>query len=178
MPEKKGFEIFVYKRPMEGSSLDITRCDGVMRGITLKSVKKFCRDYEKYSARVDKKNLMKSFTYIKNNDPEDHFLFHTRSKISAMATDRESVVEMDLKDLDDGSLFQLCQSVEHDDFPHVDDAVRMMYYKSMVWTQDGPDVRFTQFENMDLRGYFPASLMNMIISQYTVDSIQGFYEVL
>ena len=36
----------------------------------------------------------------------------------------------------------------------------------------------TQFENMDLRGYFPASLMNMIISQYTVDSLQGFYEVL
>ena len=75
--------------------------------------------------------MIKSFKYIKNNDPEGYFLFHTRSKVGAMASDRESVVEMKMQDIDDGkSLFFVCQSVEHDDYPHAEDAVRMMYYKA------------------------------------------------
>ena len=75
--------------------------------------------------------MIKSFKYIKNNDPEGYFLFHTRSKVGAMASDRESVVEMKIQELDAGKqLFFVCQSVEHDDYPHADDAVRMMYYKS------------------------------------------------
>jgi len=35
MPEKGGIEVSVYKRPMEGSTLDLTRADCVMRGVTL-----------------------------------------------------------------------------------------------------------------------------------------------
>ena len=40
----------------------------------------------------------------------------------------------------------------------------MMYYKSDMYTQEGNDIRLVQFENMDMRGYFPSSMMNMIIS--------------
>jgi len=164
---------------MEGSTLDITRSDVIMRGIDVQTLWKFAYGYEKWSGRMDKKQMLKSFKYIINNDPDGYFLMHTRSKVGAMASDRESLVEMNLQNLDGGkSVFLVCQSVERDDIPHADDAVRMMYYKSIVWTQEGPDARMTQFENMDLRGYFPASLMNMIISQYTVDSINGMYEVL
>jgi len=79
---------------MEGSTLDITRSDVIMRGVNVQSMKKFAYGYEKWSARVDKKNMLKSFKYIKNNDPEGYFLFHTRSKVGAMASDRESLVEM------------------------------------------------------------------------------------
>ena len=41
LPEKNGIEIFLYKRPMEGSTLDITRSDVIMRGINVGSMKKF-----------------------------------------------------------------------------------------------------------------------------------------
>jgi len=56
IPEKDGFELFVYKRPMEGSTIDITRSDVLMRNVSLSSMRKFIKDYEKYSARLDKKN--------------------------------------------------------------------------------------------------------------------------
>jgi len=119
------------------------------------------------------------FKYVVQNDPEGHFVFHTRYKIGAMAADRESLCDMVLQEIDDGkSLFFVCQSVERDDIPHNPDCVRMMYYKSMMMTQEGPDMRITQFENMDMRGYFPTSLMNMIISQNTSDMLKGFQEVL
>lgn len=106
-------------------------------------------------------------------------MFHSRSKVGAMASDREIVAEMRVQEIDDGnSLFFVSQSVDRDDSPEHDDAVRMMYYRSNMDTQEGPDLRIVQFENMDLRGYFPSSMMNMIISQYTADSLKGFYEVL
>ena len=179
MPEKDGFELFVLKRPMEGSTLDITRSDVLMRNISVSSMRKFAKNYEKYSARIDKKNMVNWFKWVVNNDPEDYYLFHSSSKVGAMASNREIVAEMRIQDVDDGkSLFFVCQSVERDDIPEHDGAVRMMYYKSIMYTQEGPDMRIVQFENMDLRGYFPSSMMNMIISQYTADSLKGFYEVL
>lgn len=179
IPEKDGFELFVYKRPMEGSTLDITRSDVLMRNVSLSSMRKFAKDYEKYSARVDKKNMVRWFKWVVNNDPEGYSVFHSRSKVGAMASDREIVAEMRVQEVDGGnSLFFLCQSVDRDDIPEHDGAVRMMYYKSNMDTQEGADVRIVQFESMDLRGYFPASMMNMIISQYTADSLRGFYEVL
>ena len=140
---------------------------------------KFAEDYEKHAHRMDKKNMLKSFKWIVNNDPKGYFLFTSRSRIGAMASDRDSVVEMKIQEVDGGkSLFFLCQSVERDDFPELDDCVRMKYYKAQMFTQEGPDMRVTTFENVDLRGYFPSSLMNMIMSTYTVDSLRGFYEVI
>ena len=150
-----------------------------LRGVNVSDMRQFAFNYEKYAHQIDKKSMMKSFKYIVNNDPEGYFLFHTRSKVGAMASDRTSLVEMRIQDVEAGkSLFLGCQSVDRDDYPHEDDAVRMMYYKTQIYTQEGPDLKLTQFESVDLRGYFPASLMNMIISQYTVDSLTGFYEVL
>ena len=49
MPEKNGIEIFVYKRPMEGSTLDITKSEVIMRGVNVESMKKLAYNYEKYT---------------------------------------------------------------------------------------------------------------------------------
>ena len=47
LPEKNGIEIFVHKRPMEGSILDITKSDVIMIGINVGSMKKFAKANEK-----------------------------------------------------------------------------------------------------------------------------------
>ena len=61
---------------MEGSTIDLTRSDCLMRGVTLASFKKFVYNYGTYAKRVDKKDKMKDFKYLVNNDPEGHFMFY------------------------------------------------------------------------------------------------------
>jgi len=86
---------------------------------------------------------------------------------------------MTINEVDGGkSLFQVLKPTELADYPPHDDYVRMVYFKSCTYTQEGPDVRITQFENFDLRGYFPAKLLNMIASQHAKDFCVSFYEIL
>ena len=57
IPEKDGFSLLVHKRPVEGSALDICRAECMIRNVTLASMKKFTYEYDKYSKRIDKKNM-------------------------------------------------------------------------------------------------------------------------
>jgi len=178
MAEKDGIEVSVYKRPMEGSTLDLTRADCVMRGVTLANLKTFFGKYDTYAFRMDKRNNLKHFKWVVNNEPEGNWVMYSRSKIGAMTSDRDNLVQMTINDVDGGkALFQVLQPTELADYPPHDDYVRMVYFKSALYTQEGPDVRVVQFENFDLRGYFPAKLLNMIASQHAKDALMSIYEI-
>ena len=97
-PEKNGFGIDVWKRPLEGSAIDITKTEAIMKGVNLDSVRKLSYNYEKYAFRVDKKNTLKSFKYIIKNDPKGYFLMQSHSKMGAMASDRELLCEIKLEE--------------------------------------------------------------------------------
>lgn len=55
------------------------------------------------------------------------------------------------------------ENVEHDDYPEQPGVVRMQMFKAVKVEQVGNDVELTDFSSMDMKGYFPMRLMNMMI---------------
>jgi len=52
---------------------------------------------------MDKKNNLKFFKWVINNDPEGHFIMYSRSKIGAMTSDRDNLGDMTLNEVDGGN---------------------------------------------------------------------------
>lgn len=83
------------------------------------------------------------------------------------ATDREVVVQTSLYEQPDNKILYVTKSIERDDIPHIADAVRMEFYKAtLLWSENG-DLHMTEFTNMNLKGYFPIRLMNMVMASQT-----------
>lgn len=51
----------------------------------------------------------------------------------------------------------------------------MYSYTASRFEQIGSDVRVTEFRQMDLKGYFPTSMMNKICSTAALDSTKSLY---
>ena len=51
--------------------------------------------------------------------------------------------------------------------PPVKGVIRMFYYLSALLIQEGDNVKMIDCEHYDMKGYLPASLMNMAIASET-----------
>lgn len=54
----------------------------------------------------------------------------------------------------------------------------MYNYTAARYEQIGDDVRVTEFRQMDLKGYFPTSMMNKICSAAALDSVKSLYKTM
>ena len=53
------------------------------------------------------------------------------------------------------------RSIEHPECPANDDAVRVHVFKASLVRNEGGNLRLVEYQNMDIGGYIPASVMNM-----------------
>lgn len=85
-----------------------------------------------------------------------------------MMSDRDAVLHMVQQRRDDANgTFIKIKSVEHADMPLVKDIIRMYYYEALLLQQQGDNLLMTECIHMDMKGYMPASLMNMTIASET-----------
>ena len=54
----------------------------------------------------------------------------------------------------------------------------MYNYTAARYEQIGSDVRVTEFRQMDLKGYFPTSMMNKICSTAALDSVKSLHKTM
>jgi len=104
------------------------------------------------------------FKWIVNNPEKGEFVMQFRQKIGFMASDRMATVAMYLHKMDDGTVLYLMQSVEREDAPMDKGCVPMHYFKACHYIEADGALHATTFEQVDLGGYFPSSLLNMVIS--------------
>ena len=83
-----------------------------------------------------------------------------------MMSDRDNVMQMSKKALDDGVFLSL-HTVEHPAMPPNPKIVRMFNHVVTFLKQEGSDVIMHDFEYFNMKGYLPASLMNMAIASET-----------
>jgi hypothetical protein len=83
------------------------------------------------------------------------------------ATDRDAVIKTTYYNLSDNKFLYISKTIKKDEIPEIPDAIRMdMYKATLCWNVDG-DLHLTEFTSMNLRGYFPIRLMNMVMSSMT-----------
>lgn len=64
-------------------------------------------------------------------------------------------------------MFYTMQTIEHPAKPVQKGMIRMFYYVSFLVKQEGDDVSMVDFEHFDMKGYMPASLLNMTFAAET-----------
>ena len=80
-----------------------------------------------------------------------------------MMSDRDNVMHLTFKDIDGGSFLSI-QTVDHPNMPVDPKIVRMFFLGLYFFKQAGQDVKVLEFEYANLKGYLPASLLNMTIA--------------
>ena len=91
-------------------------------------------------------------------------VFYILSKVPMMS-DRDLVMHFKKEQLTDDKMLVVVKSVEHPQDPKTKGAVRMEQYKASLVETIGKDIRITEFSNINMRGYFPMRLLNMVMAQ-------------
>lgn len=165
MVEKDGVKCKVYQRPIPGRGIKMCRNDTVMRGITIGAWLEFSKNFLKYMK--DDPEFSKSTVFnneIVMSEDRMHGVLYSKSKFGPMASDRESLIKQDFFKLDAKKFLLVARSTQHKDYPESSDCVRMEYFRVQMVHEEGGDLYTTGFSNIDFKGYFPTSLMNMILS--------------
>jgi hypothetical protein len=98
-------------------------------------------------------------------EDKSHAVYHSRSKIGMVISARESLVQSDYVKVSPKCAYLFARSIERDDIPITSEYVRTQYFRAQkVWEENG-DLYTTGFSSIDFGGYFPAVLMNMILSK-------------
>lgn len=101
---------------------------------------------------------------IIKSEGNDHY-YYLRVKIGKFVSDREVVVKKSDSWLPDGSLLYSIESVDLPEEKTRPGCVRMEMFKTVLVRQDPEspdDLWVTEYSNMDMKGYFPPRIMNMM----------------
>lgn len=91
-------------------------------------------------------------------------MFYSTNKLTMMSL-REILVQNNQFKTDDGCTLNIMQSVEHPDFPITDKAIRMYIFKASLARNVDGGVHLTEYTTMNMGGWFPMRLFNMMFGQ-------------
>jgi len=180
MVEKDGVKCQVYQRPIPGRGIKMCKNETIMRNITIEAWYEFSTNFMKYMG--DDPNFKRDNAAppkpLEMSDDRRHAVFFSRSKFGPMASDRESLVQQDYIQLEPKKFLLIARSVERDSHPINSDCVRMEYFRAQLVKEVDGDILTTGFSNIDFKGYFPTSLMNMILSSMIQGGKKSTYKYL
>merc|ERR1712127_1025800 len=103
---------------------------------------------------------------LEYNQETKDTLMYQRFKMGALCNDREMLMHIKTYPVEEGKTLRIVfTATDRTDIKVAKDCVRAQIYDATFTEQVGNDVHMVKFQNMDLAGYFPARLMNMILSQ-------------
>ena len=83
-----------------------------------------------------------------------------------LMTDRDNVMSLSTREME-GGWFLNMKTVEHPAMPPQKKIIRMFNHVNAFFKQEGDNVTMVDFEYANMKGYLPASLMNMAIASET-----------
>ena len=134
---------------------------------------------EKHGPRFDKHKAIKESKILEYNEQTHDVLMYQRFKMGMLANDREMLMHVKTYEVEAGKTLRIVFTAnDRTDIEVAKDCVRAQIYDATFTEQVGNDIHMVKFQNMDLAGYFPASLMNMILSQQVNERYELTYEIL
>ena len=178
MEEKDGIKCTVYTRPIQGRRVNMCKNVSVFRGVSIKAWLEFSLNFLKYMGDDPEfKQQNQAVNVIEESPDKMHAIYLSRSKFGPMASDRESLVQSDYIKLEDKKYLLVARSIELDKYPADPAVVRLEYFRCQEVKEVDGDLYTTGFSNIDFKGYFPASLMNMILSNMIQGGKKNSYKV-
>lgn len=172
MPEADGMGSIMYTRPIVGRRVNMCKNVSIFRGVTLRAWFELAVNFIDYmqddpefnkNRRANQKKP--DFDYLEMSANKKHSILKSVSQFGPMASDRESLVQGDYFRVDDNTFLLIARSIELPEHPVDPKVVRLEYFRCQEVKEIDGDLYTTGFSNIDFKGYFPASLMNMIMSQ-------------
>ena len=105
----------------------------------------------------------KKFIVLERNEQGFPSQIYTLSKMPMM-TDREGIVSLTGKFLDDGSHLFITKSVEHPDYPRGKHAIRTQVFKGTLTFEKDGALHIQEYAQFNMGGYFPMSILNKLMS--------------
>ena len=89
---------------------------------------------------------------------------------------RDSLLKIQMIHKGDGKLLQITTSVKRDDLmPEEEGRIRTDMYKAALFEQKGDDLLLIDFTSLDMKGYYPPRLMNMMMAGWIPKGLSGLY---
>lgn len=152
-----GYKCTVYQRKQKGIAGDLLRIECEFENCTVEEV-------VDYFVNPPPTKMFKEFRDIeKLNDGS--IIKYIRVGMPMMS-DRDNVLFVSQMKVDDGVLLTL-RTVEHPAMPPIPKVVRMYNHIVCFCKQSGNNVIMLDFEYANLKGYLPASLLNMAVASET-----------
>jgi len=172
MAEKDGVGCTIYTRPIPGRRVNMVKNESVFRGVSLRAWFElavnfidYMQDDPEFNKNRRKNQKKPDFNYIMMSENKKHSILKSVSQFGPMASDREALVQGDYFRVDENTFLLIARSIELPEHPVSPDVVRLEYFRCQEVKEVNGDLYSTGFSNIDFKGYFPASLMNMIMSQ-------------
>ena len=125
----------------------------------------------------DKAEVSEVETLAKTDDLS-YMEFYFRMKLGYFMSDRDGVVALNRYPLDDGRVLFCQRSIDSPKKPQIDKVLRMEISQFSLITQDGTSLRLTEFMNMDMKGYVPAGLLNMVLGAMVAEEYKNLRDML
>ena len=156
----KDVSLDIWQRPSPDDD-HMLRIDMDIYGITMQAFKVFIHDIENSFGGNSK--MVKQMKVLERDENDMPSAIHNIMKMPLM-NEREGVIKIDFKELDDGKFLYMMNSYERDDIPITADRIRLDMFKGIIFEPIENGIRSTQLQQMNMKGQFPMRLMNMAVS--------------
>lgn len=93
-----------------------------------------------------------------------------------LMTNRDALIEVNFSTNDKGELISIVQSIKRDSHPEVKGRIRMEMLKASRCRDTDNGLEVIEFSNMDMKGYFPMKMMNMVMGSAIAKSIPDLHK--
>merc|ERR1712071_530505 len=142
----------MHSKKQEGKVF-IMRNEMTMKDIKMATFNEFAANFDKQMDDKEMKHIkeFKVVTKLEDGTPE---IMYSRSKMPMM-TERENLVKITKRVLDDGRTLSVARSVDMPEYPITKKSIRMTMFKASVFYEKEGNLHLTEYSNFDLGGYFP-----------------------
>ena len=131
--------------------------------------------FDKIEDTLSKAPNIKEFKVFERSD--NGFIMYSYTKMPALMNDRDMLVEMRKVRRSDGKDLIVLRSVDREDLaPRRPKVIRIEFFKASLVEEKGPDLTILEFQTMNLKGYFPARLINMMFSAQVSQGLGPMYK--
>lgn len=184
-----GMRINIHSRKMPGASMELVRVEEAFKGITCKDLQDYLTT-PKHALKMNpsfKENYIideKRFDQQKDAQSADEVGEVTQAKGVSLVqerywrltlplmSDRDTTFRIQVKHLDEyvygpGAFYVLGATFSHEKFPEKQGVVRYyQYICGLCWQSEEkgePVVNYVEISQIDLGGYFPSTIMNLVL---------------
>jgi len=134
--------------------------ESIYRGVKPATFSDFIQNMEKDPDHI---KHHKKWDVLERDEKNYPALIYTLNKMPMM-TDREGIVRVTHKNLEDGSNLIITKSEDHPDYPRGKHAIRTQVFKGTMFFEKDGDLHVHEYAQFNMGGYFPMTILNKLMS--------------